>query len=88
MNYYYVPLASPCDTVNFIGEVEYNTQANQMICAGSGFYIDNNMPDYYPDLVIASEEAIYSAVINGLPVPVVPLTIGYHPAHRPPPRTK
>lgn len=87
MNFYYVPLTAPCDVVNFIGEVEYNTNANQMIC-GAGFYIDNNMPGYCPDLVIESEEMIFSAVINGLPVPVVPLTIGYHPAHRPPPRTK
>lgn len=85
MNYYYIELKDPCSEVNFIGEVEHNTKANELICA-DGFFIDNNMPEYYPDLVVASEEEILSAVIDGESVPVTPLTSGYHPAHRPPPR--
>lgn len=85
MNYYYIQLPDPCAVVNFIGEVEYQTKANNMICGGD-FYIDNNMPEYYPDLVFSSTEEVLTAVVDGESVPVTPLTSGYHPAHRPPPR--
>lgn len=90
MNYYYIELEDPCDTINSIGETAYGTHANNLICDGNGMYICNNFPETYPDLVIETEEDLSEATafVNSGEVPIYPLLSGYHPTQKPPIRNK
>lgn len=87
MNWYYLELDSVHDIIDSIGTTIYGNHANELI-NDTDMCIDNNVPDLLPDFVFRVEGEVDSAVVNNTPVTPIPLTGGYHPSHRPPPRTR
>lgn len=79
---YYIPLQDNSDFIDSINGEAMEMPALELAESDTGFTLENDTCEYYPDLVWESEEEITEAVVNGIGV-TVELIGGAHPPQRP-----
>lgn len=88
--HYSIPVNDPCQVLDSIGEETYGQKISTLICQ-PGFFIDNNTPESYTDLIIEVDGELpegTTAIIEGGEYPIYPILGGYRPTNRPTPRPR
>lgn len=83
--WFYLPLDSVTDGIEIISQT---VGSAQLLIGDVNYFIDNSMPDTYPDFVFVTENNEPECYVNGDPVNAEPLVNGYRPQHRPTPRPR
>lgn len=80
MGLYYIELQDESDFIDSINGEGFEVEAIDM---PSGYILEWNEPEYYPNLVFENENAVTEAVVNGIGVPVYEIIGGIHSPQRP-----